>query len=111
MNATQHTEGQWSTIADEDDFGGVRLTVQDSDLEHPQGRFVVATINRSRGAESRANARLIAAAPDLLEACEAMLHIYRENPGDEPYYFPPGAIKPRGTVQELARAAIARATT
>ena len=55
------------------DGEGDELFIRDDDQEHPQGPFTICTVNRSRRSESEANAALIAAAPDLLEACEAVL--------------------------------------
>ncbi|GEM_PF-2342965 len=67
--ASAHTEGPWTIInrdAAEPRIGG---------WLRPNEFGLVATVaNETDGtAERQANARLIAAAPDLLEACEAAL--------------------------------------
>lgn len=65
---TKHTPGPWT--ADLDGY----------DYEICQGPLLIAELGSwpgSQGAEQIANARLIAAAPDLLEAlkaCEALIH-------------------------------------
>jgi hypothetical protein len=70
--AAKHTPGPWEYDSDEGDYGEARLIVRNNEV-HPQGPFVVSVINQSRGEESKANARLIAAAPELLGAAEAAL--------------------------------------
>jgi hypothetical protein len=60
-----HTETPWILERDED---LERLVIRNNETDHPQGPFVIATLNQSRGTESQANARLIAAAPELLQA-------------------------------------------
>ena len=53
--------------------------------------------------EHKANALLIAAAPDLLEACKAMVEAFQ-------YHNPGGTTKPQGATLAAARAAINKAT-
>ena len=56
--------------------------------------------------ESQANARLIAAAPDLLAACKALLR-WADIPADP--CTPAALVAAQNAVVEIARAAIARA--
>lgn len=59
---------------------------------------VIATI-----CSVESNARLIAAAPDLLEACEQLLHLFEPADADERF------LQMRVNLQERAKAAIAKA--
>lgn len=70
---TKHTPGcrftpapSWSILESED---GRRLTI-DCDGGPMLPRKVIATVYNSRRVDGKANARLIAAAPDLLAVCE-----------------------------------------
>lgn len=74
-----YTETPW--ILDYADDAG-RLVVRNNETSHPQGPFVIADINQSRGLESHANARLIAAAPELLEAVADLLGTAELNQDD-----------------------------
>lgn len=67
----KHTPGPWRANIDRDkcDSGldDIRIYAEE-DRGHPQGPLTVARINQHLAGESMANARLMAAAPDLLEA-------------------------------------------
>jgi hypothetical protein len=73
---TKHTPGPWA--------------VSDGDVTNESG-IVIATVQRAGNGETVPNCRLIAAAPDLLEALEAVLAMhcmptepkrtYRDNAG------------------------------
>ena len=63
---TKHTQGPW--IIDEDTGMNDGGTIKDTD-----GRGIAMDIYGRTADEANANARLIAAAPELLEACQARL--------------------------------------
>jgi hypothetical protein len=96
-----HTPGPW--IADENgvilgglngltSIGETYCKAWERTPEHPMREAMLQ--------EAQANARLIAAAPDLLEACKTFLGLW---PADRPYH-PDVKI-----AAEMARAAIAKA--
>lgn len=76
-----HTPGPWATFEIEDSrtrrpLVGVTVDNGPADVAHCSG------FDSQRGAdEERANARLIAAAPDLLAACERALSWLSSYPG------------------------------
>lgn len=72
MASTQHTPGPWTCHSGRIYTDGPTVWPKGGDLGIP-----IADINREKGngtapVERDENARLIAAAPDLLEACEAI---------------------------------------
>lgn len=83
MSKPNHTPGPWHTAGDQ----GVQIRSQ---------RDQIAKVWTMRGNEWKANARLIAAAPELLEFVSEWL----ERQGDDNNYM-----------TSKARAAIAKATT
>ena len=64
---TSHTPGPW--IADPDDRPGMEWNIHVVQADSPDNRICFMTSN----GPSRANARLIAAAPDLLAALSALV--------------------------------------
>lgn len=94
MGSTQHTPGPWvaKSFHVEGPSGGAV-----ADVYRPHGDGAVTTAEYSAG--RMANARLIAAAPDLLAALRALVDIYAKVGG-------PLAVDPHVAA---ARAAIARA--
>ena len=97
---TKHTPGQWSVV--EHDHAICVQTESPRQTKFGASRYaVVGGLDRSdpeQLEEARANARLIAAAPDLLEALKALLERYVLAIGNE------------GIECLNARAAIAKAT-
>ena len=85
MSETKHTPGPWHTAGDQ----GVQIRSQ---------RDQIAKVWTMRGNEWKANARLIAAAPELLEALKAVLANSLDSKG-------------LADAHKQARAAIAKATT
>lgn len=86
MNEVKHTPGPWHTAGEQ----GVQIRSK---------RDQIAKVWTMRGNEWKANARLLAAAPELLAALKGMLEVF----GDE---FGIGD----SSVCDDARAAIAKAT-
>ncbi len=84
MSEHKHTPGPWIVGISEDFSGWPMFRLRDMENSDPNAR------------EAQANARLIAAAPDLLAACESALALLG-NPGDD------------GPVSTALRAAIAKA--
>ena len=82
MNEAKHTLGPWRTAGEQ----GVQIRSE---------RDQIAKVWTMRGNEWKANARLIAAAPELLEALQEMVEI----------------AESQGHIVKRARAAIAKATT
>lgn len=72
-DACAHTPGPWKTYMDEYRGQTQSCVIPAAESDHPQGPLHIANINESLGEESAANASLIAAAPELLEALEGML--------------------------------------
>jgi hypothetical protein len=66
----QHTPGPWAI--ESPDISGAPFRVRKAE-NHPQGDLTICHVNPYLAYESEANARLIAAAPDLLQAVEDFL--------------------------------------
>ena len=77
MSELKHTPGPWSVVAN----GGHSYTIRGSRNEAICDTSI--WLHSDPHSESRANAHLIAAAPDLLEALEDLLTICDGDP-DEP---------------------------
>ena len=69
---SKHTPGPWSIEADTSHFGTLSTVVGGKKLPHQQ--MTVQVGGMADWCEQEANARLIAASPDLLEACEYALN-------------------------------------
>lgn len=88
MSKAMHTPGPWVTLPEEVDKPYIRIRGT-----RPGGRYKVANVitpvyegvHEREADETRANARLIAAAPELLEALRAVLPYLTdgEDAGDE----------------------------
>ena len=104
-NKHKHTPGPWR-VAGRRTFGpstGARdITHTVVAMPHPNGEWEVIGV---RSANEEADARLIAAAPDMLEALEAMLAMYES----APEYPTMAEIDEMLAVDEKARAAIKKA--
>ena len=74
--AAEHTPGPWTVEEEEIDGLPVWIIMAEEDCEYHE----VAVFGREkcRGDQSEYNARLAAAAPDLLEAATAVLHAERQ---------------------------------
>lgn len=102
-----HTPGPWTTLPEECDkpYIRVRGTVLG-------GRFKIANVltpvyegvHQREAVETRANARLIAAAPDLLEALQSIAECCEEDQTARDY------ASRQTEIRGIARAAIAKAT-
>lgn len=69
-----HTPGPWTSIhgAPKADLEGVMVSVP---IRTPRGQFVISCSGLPAPGEMQANARLIAAAPNLLAACERVVEM------------------------------------
>lgn len=94
---TQHTPGPWLMVADLE-RGTFRVGRQDQRFGQSIIRVCTVT-DQGNDEEKTANARLIAAAPDLLAACEAMVELFAQLHTGNRY-----------EADRQARAAIAKAT-
>ena len=109
---SKHTPGPWTAVKNSayweidgpDDFGGVADTCASSAGEPDFGRSM---------ALGEANARLIAAAPDLLAACKAALELAEgDDPGagcDTREEAEAARCRWRESIEQSIRAAIAKA--
>jgi len=101
-----HTPAPWilgEPLPDEN-----RIQIMKKDAPRPDDiapTWVVANVNLCMGQESEANARLIAHAPDLLDACKALLKAEAMQQGERNGYIM-GIIS---QAIDKARAAIANA--
>ena len=99
---SMHAPGPWmvQTVREQTGFRMVRTYVLDG-----AGGDPVAMVQANSAEEEEANARLIAAAPDLLEALEGLL-VFAEAAETKALVGDEGCLWP----VECARAAIAKAT-
>ena len=103
MNATNYTPGPWERV----DISTSRVTKR----ERLCGCDVWMELEYDRSDEGEANARLIAAAPDLLEACRQIVWKLSHNysPSGKGDDCRPGTIDRRDATVHMAEAAIAKA--
>jgi hypothetical protein len=92
--SAQHTPGTWYADAHP---SGLRILTDDA-----RSTIICQQIGPASNAQARANARLIAAAPELLEA----LQVFAERSSSEEFI----TITVRSAYVRRARAAIAKAT-
>lgn len=90
----KHTPGPWIAQPDKDSFGGWAIGVEGKAIDE------IAVCDER-------NARLIAAALELLEALQSLMHYF--NSGNE-YPVEKAIIKADSDAVQQARAAIAKAT-
>lgn len=76
MSIQKHTQGPWRL---ETDYPKGFLILKDEPHPSHDPVWTVANVNACMGAESKSNARLIAAAPDLLAALKAMLSMFGDH--------------------------------
>jgi hypothetical protein len=69
MSDTKHTKGEWRRFTNQATRRGEIF------IENENGRTVAAISVQRDAEEERANARLIAAAPELLAVCEALRNV------------------------------------
>jgi len=81
MSDSKHTPGPWH-YSGVDALPRVRVNREHSGTTG----FLIADCNNSHlGGEAVANAKLIAAAPELLEALKGMIHVVRKLPNIDAY--------------------------
>lgn len=97
-----HTPGPWAVSICDKELWDTDTT---TDIESAHGEHIATMGAAHDYATWEADARLIAAAPDLLAACEAALAYI---PGSEVHSWPPGFELRRKAI-DLLRAAIAKA--
>jgi hypothetical protein len=97
--STKHTPGPWLYITG-DEWSHSVVTEEGELPSGDMGYWTVASINKNREPQHKANARLIAAAPELLEALRTLKMAIVAGP---PEYDSADWI-------EMADAAIAKAT-
>jgi len=104
MDTPKHTPGPWVTDSDTG-----REYVLAPPLDENEGG---ATIICSMGLESEANTRLIAAAPDLLEACRQIVWklSHDTSPSGKGDDCRPGTVDRTDATVRMAEAAIDKAT-
>jgi hypothetical protein len=107
---TKHTKGPWHVTeypGDADVMGGCSIGIDDAFGADGGRNYYLATVVHGDPDELAANARLVAAAPELLAALRALLRAVRKNsPGGEP----PTADAIFARAGNAALAAIAKAT-
>jgi hypothetical protein len=91
---TQHTKGEWILVYNKDNHAmieTVRVKAwEDNNLMGDYRGCIIADLTESHGfrkhafAEANANARLIAAAPELLNACKTVLKCKTNQYGETP---------------------------
>ena len=117
----KHTPGPWKIEVELGSRHGEFLIAKDAG---DRGRGIAVAETRTGSGSERANARLIAAAPELLEACQTFAEWLRREeagfPAETRFNTPEGEakwsewfyenIRVCALAQEQARAAIAKAT-
>ncbi len=73
-NMSKHTPAPWNIQIDWEDRYPICI-IDPTTTNHPQGALHICNVNPNLSDESQANARLIAAAPELLAALEEAAHI------------------------------------
>ena len=106
MNPPTHTPGPWVLVIDKGTSGVFRYEIRTAAPHNPAGWLGkhIATLNAFPTMNPNENGALIAAAPDLLAACEAALSFGEGHPDRTP-----GWHDARLTTQLMLRAAIAKA--
>lgn len=100
--SAKHTPGPWTchvTVTDDDSWAPGVQKVEVESGETLIASYKTEYVEYPSQDECEANARLIAAAPELLEALSALMELERR-----------GRFMPIGREWDAARAAIARAT-
>ena len=81
------TMNPWNVDFDFEDDSFYRITGEDERDDDISPIFTVALVNRNFGSESVSNARMMAAAPDMLELLYRCLP-FIEDANDDPCYKP-----------------------
>lgn len=113
--SAKHTPGPWEWVGTDSLWGGERKTeeiLKAADDGKPYGMHSPRIEHHFDAEQAKANARLIAAAPELLEALKSLIREHdavfagREDGAQDSYY---NAHPGRAIAYQKARAAIAKA--
>ena len=102
MTTQKHTPGPWKVVHEEERYPGWNGPIPHS-IGTSDGETIIARCPDGWGAEDNANARLIAAAPELLDALSEIMSHRTPIPDEDSDYVPRLII-------DQARAAIHKAT-
>lgn len=102
MSEIKHTPGPW-VASETDDFGDITISTEAG------GLAIAAVVNGAfmamggKEAEQEANARLIAAAPDLLQSLKSLLAFVRDH-SENGEVIPPYTIEHERAIAAIAKA-------
>ena len=105
MPESKHTPGPWFVFGNGHCVGGPKGFIDGDPREQTAGVAMCGMRLRTDD-EAEANARLIAAAPDLLDVAETFLAMHQEYLNDPDAMYPDKLL---ATVRHLAEAAVKKA--
>ena len=102
----KHITGPWICIESIEGSYDFSIRSGTGDFENDDDCYYIADVHGGLNGAEKANASLITAAPDLLEACKAAMSVLSGEIRDD---IEPGS--PSGAAMNLLAAAIRKATT